>query len=93
MSKYQVVFTKSAAKELKALPRQDAIKLAEAILFLSINPYSDLLNIKKLQNAHGYFRLRVQDYRIIYSVNNNILMIKIIKVGHRKEVYKKLKNN
>lgn len=90
MSKYQVQFTKSAAKELKALPKQDAIKLSEAILFLSINPYSDLLNIKKLRGAQGYFRLRVQDYRIIYSVNNDILMIKIIKVGHRKEVYKKL---
>ncbi len=90
MSKYQVQFTKSAAKELKALPKQDAFKLSEAILFLSINPYSDLLNIKKLQGAQGYFRLRVQDYRIIYSVNNDILMIKIIKVGHRKEVYKKL---
>lgn len=90
MSKYQVQFTKSAAKELKALPKQDAIKLAEAILFLSINPYSDLLNIKKLQSTQGYFRLRVQNYRIIYSVNNDILMIKIIKVGHRKEVYKKL---
>ena len=90
MSKYQVQFTKSAAKELKALPKQDAIKLAEAILFLSINPYSDLLNIKKLQSAQGYFRLRVQNYRIIYSVNKDILMIKIIKVGHRKEVYKKL---
>lgn len=85
---YEIVFKKSAAKELKALPKKVQQKIVDAVQLLAINPYTDILQIKKMKGADSLYRLRLQDYRLIYSIENKLIKITVIKIGHRKEIYK-----
>jgi mRNA interferase RelE/StbE len=85
---YEVVFKKSAVKELETLPEKIQQKILDGIQLLALNPYTELLQIKKLKGAENLYRFRIQDYRVIYTLEGNILKITVIKVGHRKEVYK-----
>lgn len=84
---YQVVFKKSAAKDLQGFPQKIQRKILDAIQLLSLNPYTELLQIKKMKGVDSLYRVRVQDYRVIYLIENQTIKITIIKVGHRKEVY------
>ncbi len=84
---YEVVFKKSAAKEFQSLPQKIQQKILDAVQLLSINPYTELLQIKKMKGAESLYRVRIQDYRVIYVIENKIIKITIIKIGHRKEVY------
>ncbi len=84
---YEVVFKKSAAKELLGLPKKIQQKILDAVQLLSINPYTELLQLKKMKGADSLYRVRIQDYRVIYLIENQIIKVTIIKIGHRKEVY------
>lgn len=90
MPAYRVEFTKSAAKELDGLPAKMRPRILEAVLLLATNPFSELLRFKKLQGAESLYRVRVGDYRIVYEVRNSVLLIVVIKIGHRKDVYRGL---
>lgn len=83
---YEVVFKKSAAKELQALPQKIQQKILDAVRLLSLNPYTELLQIKKMKGADSLYRVRIQDYRVIYLIENQKIKVTIIKIGHRKEV-------
>ncbi len=84
---YAVVFKKSAEKELHGLPQKIQQKILDAVQLLALNPYTELLQIKKLKGADSLFRVRIQDYRMIYLIENEIIKVTVIKVGHRKEIY------
>ncbi len=90
MANYRVEFTKSAKKEFDGLSRKFQERIFEAVSFLAQNPYSDLLKFKKLKGAESLYRIRVGDYRVVYEVQNKILLIIVIKIGHRREVYRNL---
>ena len=87
MHKYAVVFKKSALKELRNLPIKMQQKFLDAAQLLSMNPYTELLNIKKLRAFDGLFRLRIQDYRMIFSIENDVVKVVVVKIGHRRDVY------
>lgn len=87
-SPYEIVFKKSALKEFQSLPRQVQIRVLDACQLLAINPYTDLLSIKKLRASDSLYRLRLGDYRIVYSVEGKVLKVIVIKIGHRREVYR-----
>ena len=82
---YSVFISKSAKKELKQIPVQYYVSIMEHIIALAEEPFP--LGSKKLKNAQNIYRIRVGVYRIIYTVNNNELIIDVIKIGHRKDVY------
>ena len=84
---YTVVIHKKAKKEIDKIPDIYAIKIAEAIYGLAEEPRPR--GCIKLAGSNNYYRIRVADYRIIYSIEDNILYIEVIKVAHRKESYKK----
>lgn len=84
---YTVVVHKKAKKEIDKIPDIYAIKIAEAIYGLAEEPRPS--GCVKLVGSNNYYRIRVADYRIIYSIEDNILYIEVIKVAHRKESYKK----
>ena len=88
MSSYSIKFTKSAHKEFGHLSASLQEKIVEALHMLAINPFSNLLQIKKLKGSSALFRLRIGDYRVVYEVKNQELILLIIKIGHRKEVYR-----
>lgn len=84
---YEIVFKKSAAKELQGLPQKIQQKILDAVQLLSLNPYTELLQIKRMKGTDSLYRIRIQDYRVIYLIENQIIKVTIIKIGHRKEVY------
>ena len=84
---YEIVFKKSAAKELQGLPHKIQQKILDAVQLLSFNPYTELLQIKKMKGVESLYRLRIQNYRVIYLIEKQIIKVTIIKIGHRKEVY------
>ncbi|WP_022669559.1 type II toxin-antitoxin system RelE family toxin [Hippea alviniae] len=88
MSKYKIYWKKSAVKELKKLPKESIKKILLKVEKLKEDPFFP--GCKRLKNTHNLYRAREGDYRIIYSVEQNTLTIQIIRIRHRKEVYKKL---
>lgn len=89
MTAYRIEFTKSAEKEFARLPARIRSKTTEALHLLSQNPYSELLKIKKLKGAEDLFRIRLGDYRVVYEIRNDRLIVLVIKIGHRREVYRR----
>lgn len=85
---YDLVFLKSAEKEFKKLDFVVQKTIKEKLILLTTNP--DLLksNIKALKGEHkGKFRLRVNQYRVVFQIKDEELIIVVIRIGHRKEVY------
>lgn len=84
---YEIVFKKSAVKELQLLPQKMQQKVLDAVRLLAMNPYTELLQIKKMKGSDSLFRLRLGDYRVIYTIENHLIKVSIIKIGHRRDVY------
>lgn len=84
MGKYKLKVKKSAEKELVKIPKRELIKIINKIQSLSDDPHPE--GSIKLSNQEKY-RLRVGNYRVLYKVEDNILTIFIVKVGHRKDIY------
>lgn len=86
MASYQIEIKPSASKELEKLPRQMVIRVVAAIRELADNPYPS--GVKKLSGFDRTFRIRVGDYRVLYDIYENRLVIEIIRIRHRKDVYR-----
>ena len=82
---YQIIILPAAEKSLSKLPKKMQLRIQGVITTLANNPLPPVA--KKLVGRDNY-RLRVSDYRIVYSIHENILTIKIVSVGHRREVYR-----
>ncbi|BAU08324.1 type II toxin-antitoxin system RelE family toxin [Fischerella sp. NIES-3754] len=84
---YQVEITSRAAKQLKKLPEDIKLRIEQKIQELAENPRPD--EVVKLEDSEDTYRVRVGKYRILYEVKDDLLIVKVVKVGHRKDVYKK----
>ena len=89
---YKIVVTESAAKELKRIPAKMQDRIFEKIEDLAEEPKPH--SHKKLKNfdmpgsdQDDYYRIRVGDYRVIYTIENEQITIFIMKIAHRKDVY------
>jgi mRNA interferase RelE/StbE len=83
---FKIVFTKSALKFLRKMPRNEEKRIRTKLAQLSKDPYARNVNVTKLQNRPG-FRLRVGDWRVIYDVIDEELVILVLKVGSRGGIY------
>ncbi len=84
MASYKIVIKKSAAKEIENIDRKDRIRIVEKIQSLSVDPRPQ--GSKKL-SAQEKFRIRQGNYRILYQIIDEELVVSVVKVGHRREVY------
>ncbi len=84
---YQIEYTASARKELEQLDYSVFKKVKKAIDSLIENPFPHG-SIKLEGTKEKFYRIRKGDYRIIYTVNHNIVTITILKIAHRRDVYK-----
>lgn len=84
---YKITFKKEAAKSLNRLPRNVVKTIREKLEAIAVNPYAEHPNAKKLQGREG-FRLRVGDWRVIYEIQNDQLVILVLKIAPRGEVYR-----
>jgi mRNA interferase RelE/StbE len=83
---YQVVVSKSAEKELYSLPKVAIERMVKALLLLQDNPRPN--GCKKLKGFVNLWRVRVGNYRIVYSIDDVILLVDVREIGDRKDIYK-----
>jgi mRNA interferase RelE/StbE len=88
VKRYTVKYTKEAKKNIEKLDQSIKQVIKKAIESLSSNPYRGKPLVYELS---GLFSFRTSDYRIIYRIREEEILIIIIAVGHRKEIYKKLR--
>ena len=81
---YKITLKKKAIKALVKIDEPYYTNIKTAIYMLSDNPRP--IGYKKLSSRQGY-RIRVADYRIIYDILDTVLVIEIINIGHRKDIY------
>ena len=84
---YKISYTKEAEKSLLKIQRKTAKLIREKMDAIAADPFANHPNAKKLQGREGY-RLRVGDWRVIYKIENEQLVIIVLKVASRGEVYK-----
>ena len=82
---YQVVLSNIATKQLRKLPIQIAQRIQMQLFELENDPRP--VGCKKLVGVEAW-RIRIGDYRVIYEIQDNILIVSVIEIGHRKEIYK-----
>ncbi len=85
MEFYKVIFTKSVRKDFRKIPKLEVSKILNEIAELANNPRSS--KTKKLKGEKLY-RLRVGNYRVIYDIQDNLMLIFVVKLGHRSDIYR-----
>ncbi|MFH1521802.1 MAG: type II toxin-antitoxin system RelE/ParE family toxin [archaeon] len=81
---YEIIFHKPAKKQLKKLPQEIQIRILKTLERIRVRPH---YFIKRLTGS-PYYRLRVGDYRIILDIQNKKLIIFVLELGQRKNIYK-----
>ena len=85
---YRIEFARKAERDFKALSKPIQSRLARRIDLLAENPFPQ--GIRKLAGEEDLYRLRVGNYRIIYQVQGRRLVVLIVGIGHRRDVYRGL---
>lgn len=86
MARYAVEISRGAAKALKTLDRRAQVRIVARLQELAESPRPR--DAKKLQGEAGVYRVREGDYRILYEIFDKRLLIYVLKIGHRREVYR-----
>jgi len=88
MAAYKIYFKKSVLKDIKNIPDKDLKRILKRIESLSDDPRPP--GHEKLSDQDLY-RIRQGNYRIIYSIKDELLTVWVIKIGHRRDIYRKFK--
>ena len=86
MASYELVFRKSVAKDLRRFPKQDVKRIMQSVRSLTDDPRP--AGCEKLSGLERY-RIRQGVYRIVYEIEDARLVVLIVKVGHRRDVYRR----
>ena len=84
---YRVALIPRAERELAALPKEAQARIDARILALSQDPRPP--GVKKLQGEEGFYRIRVGDHRVVYSVDDKDLLVLVVRIAPRGEVYRR----
>jgi mRNA interferase RelE/StbE len=84
---YRIEFTPQGERDLRKLTRRDQRRVASRIDALAINPLPS--GVRKLKGGHDIWRLRVGDFRVLYTVAQQIVTITVVRIRHRREVYRR----
>lgn len=86
MASYEIAWRKSTKKDLRKIRPDEVSGIIKAVEALAENPLPD--GCTKLVGSQHIYRIRVGDYRVIYEVIGRVLIIEVIRVAHRKDVYR-----
>ena len=86
MGSYQVELARSVEKDLRRIDRSQTATIYSALERLEKEPRPH--GIKKLAGADRTYRIRVDDYRVVYEIADDILVVLVIRIAHRKDVYR-----
>jgi mRNA interferase RelE/StbE len=84
--RYTIEFKPSARKQFDKLDRQMKHRVRTSIDSLATNPLPR--GVEKLHGAEATFRIRVGDYRVLYEIEGDKLLVLVLRIGHRREVYR-----
>lgn len=84
---YEVEFSPAAARQLKKLDRVARLRVQAGVELLAIEPRPP--GAKKLVGGDGEWRIRTGDYRIVYEIHDGVLLVLVLAVGHRREIYQR----
>ena len=87
MECYNIEWRPSTKKDLKKISKTEVPKIIKAVENLSDQPRPP--GSTKLSGSDLTYRIRVGDYRVIYEIHDEIILVEVVKVGHRKDVYRK----
>jgi mRNA interferase RelE/StbE len=85
MGSFEVVFKQSVAKDLRQVPKKDVARILKRIEALKTEPRPP--GVEKLSGQEKY-RIRQGVYRILYEIRNDELIVVVVKIGHRRDVYR-----
>ncbi|MFD8632320.1 type II toxin-antitoxin system RelE/ParE family toxin [Streptomyces sp. NPDC059533] len=88
--KYAFRFTTAAQRQLRAIDKPAAMRILAALTALGDDPYREDADVKKLTGPSGLYRLRVGNYRIAYQILDGELVILVVQVGDRRDVYRNI---
>ena len=83
---YKIEFTRKALKNLSKISSKYQVLIIDKLELLSENPF-EAQNVKNLKGENDFYRLRVADYRIIFQIINKELVVLVIDINHRKDIY------
>ena len=86
MARYEIEISRTAERQLRRLPRVEQVRVVRVILALAHDPFPR--GARKLSGYDDVFRVRTGRYRILYSISKRTLVIVVLKVGHRRDVYR-----
>lgn len=84
--RYRILFTRRAERDFESLPERERARLGTRIDGLATTPRPD--GVKKLAGADDLYRLRSGDYRVIYQIQDRVITITVVRVGHRRDIYR-----
>ena len=86
MKQYKVILSEKVQKSIKGLPNDYLFKIHQKLSSLSLNPRP--FGCAKLSGSENHYRIRVGIYRIVYSIKDDVLVVEVIKIDHRRSVYR-----
>ena len=89
--RYRIQILPRAERELAALPQDAQQRIDARIQSLADNPRPP--GVEKLAGEEGFYRVRAGGYRVVYSVQDDVLLVLVVRIGHRGEVYRKLRKH
>ena len=84
---YRIEFSPRAERDFRNLPGDIQIRLKPHIDKLAHNPRPR--GVEKMAGEESLYRIRIGDYRVVYNIEDDILLILVVKIGHRREVYRR----
>ena len=84
---YEIILQPSVARELRKLPKGIQKRIGKKIDELASNPPPP--DAKTLAGSEGFLRVRAGDYRIIYTIKDQTLIVLVVRIGHHREIYRK----
>jgi mRNA interferase RelE/StbE len=86
MVPYKIEISATAERQLKKIRREDTVRILRSISLLAIDPRP--VGCRKMSGYDDIYRIRIGNYRVIYEIDGKRITIVILKIGHRKEVYR-----
>lgn len=83
---YEIRFTPAAARDIRSLPHDVARRVVRAIDKLAEDPRPN--GVRKLEGSDPLYRIRVGDYRVIYDIQDDELLVLVVRTRHRRDVYR-----
>ena len=86
MKQYKVILSPKVQKSFKSIPDIYVIKIHKSLSLLSLNPRP--FGCTKLAGSENHYHIRVGIYRVIYSIKEDILVVEVVKIDHRRNIYR-----